>query len=117
MSDKNIELSRARKKDFDQIKVMNEEKNVLKAKIDELTRKLAAQTKSTESSGEADQLKVQLESITMKNLELTKKCSTDIEIIRLITEERNVITVRVEELHIRYVTLTKTVEDLEHQKA
>lgn len=61
MSDKNIELSRARKKDFDQIKLMNEEKNVLKAKIDELTRKLASQTKNNESTGEAEQLKVQLE--------------------------------------------------------
>lgn len=49
----------------------------------------------------------------MKNLELTKKCSTDIETIRLIIEERNVLNVRVEELHIRYVTITKTVEDLE----
>lgn len=53
----------------------------------------------------------------MKNLELTKKCSTDIETIRLIIEERNVLNVRVEELHIRYVTITKTVEDLEQQKA
>jgi hypothetical protein len=54
-----------------------------------------------------------MESLTKKNLELTKKCSADVEQIRLIIEERNVLTVRVDELHTKYVTITKTCGDYE----
>jgi uncharacterized protein YlxW (UPF0749 family) len=50
MSDKNIELSRARKKDFDQIKAMNEEKNELKHQIEDLNRKLASSSKAGEAT-------------------------------------------------------------------
>ena len=49
----------------------------------------------------------------MKNLELTKKCNTEIETTRLIIEERNVHNVRVDELLIKYVKISKTEENLE----